>query len=182
MSKTSDKVSTVAKKSVQAVKDYPMKTAYVLIGMVGFFAVYQVGKKVYNALTHADVDDNVNNTGGSTIGNTISNQQATNFAQQLLDAMNLNRNSILLGGTDEDTIEAVFDQLQNGADFNKVFDAFGMKSYNGENSPNESVVGFLDTYEDRNLVYWLNSEISSIWDSSLRRKIKAIVEDAGFTF
>ena len=84
-------------------------------------------------------------------------------------------------GTDEASIEKVFDKLENADDFNKVYNAFGTKDYNGNNSPPSGVWAYLDSYEKRDLVYWLKSELSPS-DGLVYTKVKQRVESADFTF
>ena len=170
-----------AKKVGETVSNNPKTTLYIVGGVVVSYALYKLYKGISNAFNPV-VDDEVTGTGGGNTSNaTITQNQAANYAQQLLDAMNEQRNSWIGGGTDEDTIEAVFDKLKNGSDFLLVYQAFGRKDYNGFNSPIEGLEMF-DTYTPRDLVYWLNSEIGSFWDSSLHTKVKERVESAGFSF
>lgn len=182
---TSKKIVSNAKKGVEKVGEITSNNKktilYGIVGLIGLYAGYKIFKGIKNTF-NPEIDDEVNNVGnGSTVNATISKHQAKNYAQQLLDAMNENRNSIFGGGTDEETIENVFNQLKNGDDFLLVFRAFGNKEYNGYNSPVENLE-FLDSYQPRNLVYWLKSEISSFWESSLYNKVKERVESAGFVF
>lgn len=109
---------------------------------------------------------------------TITMVQARQFAQQLLDAFNHREP---LYGTDEKTVEKVFLQLQNAEDFKLVYKAFALKKYNGWNSPPVSILRYLDTYEPRNLVYWLKSEIKPS-DGKVYEIVKARVENAGWIF
>lgn len=175
--KAAKKTETAVKKTGDYVSKNPKTTLYIVLGVGALILGYKVYKAI-NKKFGGDVDDEVGHVGGETSNATITDQQATNFAQQLLDAMNVNRNSVFAGGTDEDTIEQVFDRLQNGDDFIKVFNAFGKKDYNGYNSPVEGLE-FIDAFEKRNLVYWLQSEISSFWDRTLYNKIKEIIDSTG---
>lgn len=157
----------------------PTTTLYVVGGLVALFVGYKLYRNFNNAWNGGNIDNQIPNTGGNASGATITDQVARNYAQQLLDAMNVKEPFY---GTDEATIEAVFDNLQNGADFLKVFNAFGNKDYNGWNSPPEGFWSFLDSYDKRNLVYWLKSEISPTTEPRLYNKVKQRVESAGFTF
>lgn len=170
-----------AKKVGKAVSENPKTALYVVGGVLVVFAGYKLFQAVNNAFKGNDVDNSVANTGGSTNGATISNQQAINYAQQLLDAMNAKEPFY---GTDEEVIEAVFNQLKNGQDFIKVFNAFGKKDYNGHNSPAEGGIwNWIDSYEKRDLIYWLRSEISANSDAALYNLVKTRVESTGvFTF
>ncbi len=109
---------------------------------------------------------------------TISKTQSQQFAQQLLDASN---HMEPLYGTDEETIKKVFLQLKTAEDFKLVYKAFGHKNYNGWNSPPVGIFRHLDTYEPRDLVYWLKSEIKPS-DGEVYNIVKARVESAGWAF
>ena len=164
----------LAAKTGKSIVANPKSTAYVLVGLVGVFAVYKI-YKVFNTSFEGDtnIDNQVEGTGGSTSGATISNKQARNYAQQLLDAMN---EKAPLYGTDEQAIEAVFAKLKVGEDFIKVYNAFGKKDYNGNNSPPTGVWSYLDSYEPRDLVYWLRSEISPSSDAKTYKIVKHRIE------
>lgn len=176
------KAKEAAKKGVKKVQDNPI-TAIKVVGVsLGVFLAYRLfssaTKKIDTVFDGPVLDDIVNGTGGTTSNATISNQQAINYAQQLLDAMNAKEPFY---GTDEETIEKVFDKLQTPDDFIKVYNAFGTKDYNGNNSPPSGVWAYLDSYEKRNLVYWLKSELSPS-DGSVYTKVKQRIESAGFAF
>ena len=181
--KAASKAGKAAKKGLKtagkAAVNNPKTTLYVVGGLVALYVGYKIYKSLNSAFEGSNIDNQVPHTGGNTTGATISNQVAANYAQQLLDAMNAKEPFY---GTDEDTVEAVFDALSNGADFLKVYNAFGLKDYNGHNSPPSGFWAYLDSYEKRNLVYWLKSEISPTSDARLYNKVKQRVESAGFTF
>ncbi|PSG90877.1 hypothetical protein [Aurantibacter aestuarii] len=139
---------------------------------------YKVVNKVADKVAGEEIDDEVNGTGGSTNGATISQQQANNYAQQLLDAFNSKEP---LYGTDEEAVLNVFKKLVNTADFIRVYNAFGTKDYNGNNSPPTGAWSWFDSYEKRNLVYWLKSELSPS-DGEVYQVVKAIVNQSGFSF
>lgn len=109
---------------------------------------------------------------------TISKTQSQQFAQQLLDASN---HMEPLYGTDEQTIKKVFLKLKTPEDFKLVYHAFGLKNYNGWNSPPVGIFRHLDTYEPRDLVYWLKSEIKPS-DGEVYNIVKARVDSAGWEF
>jgi len=80
---------------------------------------------------------------------TISNTKASSLAEKLYDAMEE-------CGTDEDAIIEVFDQLQNNADVNLVYQKFGLRNYG-------CVAGCCgNTYswygDDKDLAGWLREE------------------------
>jgi len=109
---------------------------------------------------------------------TISETQAQQFAQQLLDASN---HKEPLYGTDEKTIKQVFLQLKTPEDFKLVYKAFGNKNYNGWNSPPTGIFRYLDNYEPRDLVYWLKSEVKPS-DGQVYTIVKARIQSAGWEF
>ncbi len=178
------KAKKTVSKSIEVVKNNPIKVAYVIGGIVGAVVIYKIAKgltssvdKIFNG--DSTIDDVVKGTGGNTNKATISNQVAKNYAQQLLDAFNSKEP---LYGTDEDLVEAVFAKIVNGHDFLKIFKVFGMKDYNGNNSPPQGFWSNFDSYEQRNLVYWLVKEIDPDDDRELFIKVKKKVESAGFVF
>lgn len=110
---------------------------------------------------------------------TITEQEAKNLAQQLLSAMDY---AAPLYGTDEKTILAVFKKIKTSDDFILIFNAFGMKEYNGNGLPPTSSFGrMFDVFEPRDLVYWLKEELSPT-DGEVYRVVKNVVEQSGFTF
>lgn len=171
-------------KTIADVKKNPIALVYVVGGIVGVVVIYKVVKgltskvdKIFNG--DSNIDDVVNGTGGKFANATITNQEATNYAQELLDAFN---EQAPLYGTDEDVVEAVFTKIKNGDDFLRIFKAFGMKDYNGNNSPPTGFWSNLDSYSKRNLVYWLRKEIDPFWDKRLFKIVKEKVGNAGFAF
>lgn len=171
-------VASVGKK----VKENPKTTLYVVLGAVVLYTGYRVFSAI-NKATDTTVDDTVNGTGGSTAGATITDQQAINYAQQLLDAMNWGRDTWILSGTDDDAILAIFQKLKNGADFNKIYKAFGEKDYDGyESPPDGGIWNWTTQYTKRNLVYWLKSELEDSKGDEVYNVVKARVESAGFIF
>jgi len=173
-----EKAKNTAKKTGEYIENNPKQTLYVVLGIVGVVLGYKIYKsaskgvdKVFNGDTN--IDNEVNDVGGKTSNATISNQAANNYAQQLLDAMNVKRP---IYGTDTNTIDLVFDKLKNGDDYMKVYLAFGKKDYNGYNSPPEGFWSNFDSYEKRDLNYWLKSELSSFFEPSVYKKVKQRVE------
>lgn len=109
---------------------------------------------------------------------TITEQQAKNFAQQLLDAMDY---AAPVYGTDEDTIASVLKKIKTKDDFLLIFKAFGLKEYNGNGLPPTGWARHIDNYEPRNLVYWLKAELSPR-DGEAYTLAKKFSEMAGFAF
>lgn len=167
------------------------KLLYIFGGVVAFYLLFQIAttasEKIQSVLDgDPNIDDLVPNTGGGfDIKNTtITKSQAANFAQQLLEAMNVKQP---IYGTDEETIEKIFNKIKTKDDFLLVYDAFGMKDYNGNNSPPTGIWSNIDSYKKQNLVYWLKSELSNGFFASAAekrayKKVKEIVEKAGFVF
>lgn len=177
--KAGNVAASSAKKVGKSVAENPKTALYVAGGAIAIYVGYKIFKSINDTFNGNNIDNQVSGTGGNVIGATITNQVAKNYAQQLLDAMNAKEPFY---GTDEATIEAVFDALLNPQDFLKVYNFFGEKDYNGHNSPPTGVWQYIDSFEKRNLVYWLKSEISPTTDARLFSKVKHRVESAGFTF
>ena len=155
----------------------------VLVVIVGYQA-YKNLKKGSEAVTdfiskdHLETVDITVNTDSSKI--TISQEQAQQFARTIFDACNA---MYPLYGTDENAILEVFKKLKTGDDYKLVYNAFGMKEYNGNNAPPRS--GFwrmFDVFEPRDLNYWLRSELSSTFDSEVYKVVKQRIESAGYSF
>lgn len=179
------KVTKTAEKAVSKVGQFaitkPVTVLYIVVGGIALFGIYKAVKRIQDTFD-PDLNDTVEGTGCSMVGATITDQQAINFASQLLDAMNVGRGSLFMSGTDEKTISQVFDKLKTPADFCKIFAVFGLKEYDGYESPPDNFIANITVYEKRDLVYWLKSEINSFWDGSLYKKVKKVVEQAGFAF
>lgn len=188
--KGTDKAIDVAKKGANIVTENPVKAGYVFVGVLGLYLLYKVVTKASGKVEQIldgdpNISDTITGTGYGSIKNaTITDAQAINFANQLLDAMNVKEPFY---GTDEETIEKVFDQLKNADDFLKVYKAFDLKDYNGNNSPPTGIWSNLDSYKKQDLVYWLKSELDNGWFASTTEKraynkVKALVEISGFVF
>lgn len=183
----SAKKSTInaAKNGVNSVTKNPKGTLMFLGVILGGYLIYKVATSATDAADKLlngdpDIDDNVEGTGqGSVVKATITDAYAINYASQLLGAMNAMQP---LYGTDEETIEKVFDKLKNEADFLKVFRMFGDKDYNGNNSPPTGIWSNLDSYKKQNLVYWLKSELDVDEEPKVYNKVKKLVNKAGFVF
>lgn len=144
---------------------------------VGAYLLY----KVFTGVSAKVTPDPVNNVDivvtPDISKTTITTEQAKIYAQTLLEAMDIQPY-----GTDPDIILAVFQKI-NADDFKLIFNAFGMKNYNGTGSPPESwIFQQLDNYQERNLVFWLRSELNSWLDATTYNLVKKIVEEADFIF
>ena len=155
------------------------KTPLLMIGgaFLGWYLIKTTRKGIANVFDEKseqvtiDLPVDIQNT-------TISKTQSQQFAQQLLDASNQMEP---LYGTDEQTIKKVFLKLKTAEDFKLVYQAFGFKNYNGWNSPPVGIFRYLDSYQPRDLVYWLKSEIKPS-DGEVYKIVKARVESAGWAF
>lgn len=172
------KVKDSVTKGINKAGDYAKSNPKTVLYAVGGIAAIYLGYKLINSFLPPKIDNSVNGTGGSTIGATLSNTEAANLAQQLLDAFNAKEP---FWGTDEDTIIDVFGLIKNNADFWKIFKAFGDKDYNGYNSPPEGAWSWLDSYEKRNLIYWLKSEVKP-GDGEVYDIVKNRLTSAGIAF
>jgi hypothetical protein len=72
-------------------------------------------------------------------------------------------------GTDEAIIYSTFQDLENNADFDSLFNAFGVRTYTGDWLPTPWMSG--------NLVQWLNYEL----DESERERVNEIMAGNGLT-
>ncbi|MEP0266572.1 hypothetical protein [Dokdonia sp.] len=177
------KAKEQAKKVGKTAIENPKETGYIVGGIALLIGVIYLGNKLIKRVdSFFDGDPNIEDQIGLDLrikNPTISSDMATNFASQLLDAMN---DKAPFYGTNEKLVEAVFDKLKNGDDFKRVASKFGLKDYNGYNSPPTGVFSNFDSYELRNLIYWLIKEIHPVTDRSLYNKIKSRVESAGLVF
>ncbi|WP_237275572.1 hypothetical protein [Tenacibaculum ovolyticum] len=108
----------------------------------------------------------------------ISRNQANIYAMQLLAAFNSYEP---VYGTDEKVVLDVFKRI-TPLDFKKIYKEFGQRDYNGYNSPPQEIFWGVDSYDKRNLVYWLRSEIDPEKDVELYSLVKHVVNKAGFVF
>lgn len=120
-----------------------------------------------------DLDVKVNNS-----NTTITREQSQQFARTILDACN---HAAPFYGTDEEAIKEVFLKIKTADDFKLVYNAFGMKDYNGNNSPPSGILRHLDSYAPRDLVYWLRSELTPS-DGEVYTIVKKRIESAGYAF
>jgi len=63
-----------------------------------------------------------------------------------------------------------------------VYYALGNKDYNCHNTLSEGCWQYLESYEKRNLISWLKSEVDPKKDAELYTIIKNRIESAGFAF
>lgn len=192
--KVVSKTKEAAKKTGEYVSKNPKTTAYIVIGAVAIYAGYKLFKAVKgaaNVLSGDNVVSNIEVGNALNVNNsnlTITPNQALIHAKSLLDAMNWEGWVYIpipryTSGTDTDVIDQIFSNITSD-DFKLIYQKFGKKHYNGTGSPQilEGVQDFIGIAEERDLVYWLRSELNSFFDRSLFNKVKAIVEGAGFTF
>jgi len=186
VTKTKNKITKIAKsdsakKAIEKTGNVVTNPLFlkVALGCVLLYGGYKVVKSITNKITGDDIDDNVGGTGGDYPKATITNTQANNYAQQLLDACN---SMFPMYGTDDELILSVFKKFKHPDDFIKVFHAFGLKDYNGYNSPPTGIFSALDSYEKRNLVHWLKSELDDSQGEPVYTLVKSVIESAGFAY
>ncbi|MFL0077020.1 hypothetical protein [Tenacibaculum maritimum] len=147
------------------------------IGIIGYKLYKSTGSALANALEDkvetVEVEVVINNT-----NTTISKEQAQQFAKTLLDACDAMQP---IYGTDEESIKEVFLKIKTEDDFKMIYEAFGMKNYNGNGSPPVGIIRHLDNYAPRDLVYWLKKEIKPS-DGDVYTIVKERIESAGYTF
>lgn len=178
--KTASSAKKGLEKTGKAIVSNPKTALYVLGGAIAIYVGYRIFKtlnKGFDNVLNPDIDDTIDVGTIDTSGATISNEQAFIFANQLLKAMNAKQP---LWGTDEETILKIFKQISS-QDFRVIYNVFGTKDYNGNNSPPTGIFANIDSYEPHDLVYWLNSELSP-GDGEVYRLVKKTVNDAGFAF
>jgi len=173
-----EKFKDTATKSINEAGDYATNNPKTIFYVVGGVAAIYLGYKLVDSFLPPKIDNSVSGTGGSVAGSTLTNNEAANLAQQLLDAFNAKEP---FWGTDEETIIAVFGLIKNNADFWKIFNAFDDKDYNGYNSPPEGAWSWVDSYEKRNLIYWLKSEVQP-GDGNVYDVVKQRLTSAGIAF
>lgn len=172
-----------------AASKFLSKNKYLLgaigVGVVGYLVyskiskgIDSIGSGVSDVFTGEqetiDVDAQVDTTNLS-----ITDEDAQKYASQLLSAFN--HTTFGFWGTDEETVKAVFSALKTADDFKLVYKVFDLKNYNGYNSPPTGITKILDNYEAKDLVYWLQAEISSS-DGEVYDIVKQVVESAGWIF
>ncbi len=149
----------------------------VVIGVVGYKIYKGVSKGVSSVFDEksetVNVETNINKS-----ELTISKEQSQQFAKTLLDACNAMQPFY---GTDEDSIKNVFVKLKSADDFKMVYKEFGMKNYNGNNSPPSGWGRHFDNYAPRDLIYWLKSELDES-DGEVYEIVKSRIESAGYRF
>lgn len=166
------------KKLVDTTNKVASTPSYKVIGYgIGAYIVYRVVNKMLTAPKPEPVNNIDYTVTPDPVKTTITDEEAKKYAQTLLEAMDLQPY-----GTEVSKIKGVFENI-NADDFILVFNAFGMKNYNGTGSPPETwVFQQLDNFTERNLVYWLGSELSSWWDGETFDMVEKTVTEAGFIF
>lgn len=153
----------------------------IVLGVVGYKIYKGFSSGVSNVIEDVFAEKSEKVTIDTVIdkGNvTITKEQSQQFAQSLLDACN---EMFPFYGTDEEAIKRVFLKLRSGDDYKMVFDAFGMKNYNGYNSPPTGWGRHIDNYAPKDLNYWLRSELSES-DGEVYNIVKSRIESAGHSF
>ncbi len=188
-----DTVRKTATKAGASVVKNPISLLYVGGGILAVIAAYKLAKWAKDASDTVS-GDNIDNTIPvrvipDTSRTTITRNEARNFASQLLTAFNW-KGFMLLPyphygeGTDNNVVKSIFDRI-NSEDFKVMYQEFDTKDYNGYSSPPSNIGGgiqdALGISEKRDLVYWLRSELD-FFDFSLKKRVKEIVEGAGFIF
>lgn len=177
--KTSSTIKKVADTTISTVKQNP-KILLIAGGVIiGGYLLTKILSTIVGQVTKTispDLTTNVNPGGVQVNPNrtTITTQQAKIFAQQLLDAMNQL-------GTDTGTIKNIFKKI-NAEDYKLIFNEFGLVDYNGFGVPNDNIFVILDSFQKRDLTFWLRSELNSLFDSGTFKIVKNIITQAGFAF
>lgn len=182
---TKKQVSETAKKLAKKTADVSTSLAtnpvtYKILGVsVVAYLIYKtvssLGKKIEQGIEGDTVHDTIDGTGGNTQGATITQAEASNYAQSLLDAMHFTEWGY--AGTDEESILTVFNKIIVPQDFILIYNAFGVKSYTGYGLPTGT---WFEEWVDRDLVYWLKSELAQ--DDIGYATVSSVVNEAGFSF
>jgi hypothetical protein len=151
-----------------------------LLYIGGAIAIVVIGyafvKKIKSKLEGSDVKGGKYNEQNVDVNKlSINNATAKNYAEQLFRAMNYTY------GTDKAILDSIFSKI-NSEDFKMIYNEFGQRSYSSAfvigGSPS-AVERLLGSYEDIDLVEWLNNELG-VGDSALREKIRKVIQPSGF--
>jgi hypothetical protein len=140
------------------------KVALLYVGgaVVLLFAVPPLVRKLRSVLSlegeKAKEYDFVKEIQVNTSKATINQDQAGIMSNQLVNYMSTS------GGTDEDGIQSVFNQIQNEDDMKTLYKAFGIRKYSYVNQGEASglLFGLLENaggYDDLDLLGWLEAEL-----------------------
>lgn len=142
-----------------------------ILAVVAVAIVKRVNKQIKgkNPLTGKLITQNVDQSKLS-----ITPTQARNYAESLYEAFNY------YWGTDKTIIDSVFSKI-NSEDFKLIYNNFGVRSRDFDGKAPTGLWKLLGQYEDLNLVEWLNDELGLL-DDTLKKKIRPIVEGAGFIY
>lgn len=173
---TENKFGKLIKTTGNFIKENPKPIIYIGGSIVAVVLVAAVVKKFKATLSGSKVKKGKYNKQEIDLSKTSINiSTAKNYAEQLFRAMNYTY------GTDKAILDSVFSKI-NSEDFKMIYNEFGQRSYSsafiigGTPSAAERLLG---TYEDIDLVEWLNNELG-FGDGALKSKIRPIVNGAGF--
>lgn len=172
--KLGTKIGQSLKSAGNFVKENPKPLLYLGGTTIAVVLVYAIVKKWKKNISKNNIKQ------GSFINQeidesktTITNNVAKNYAESLFEAFNYT------WGTDKSIINEVFSKITS-EDFKKIYNAFGERSYNGlDGGTPKAVNSIIGNYYQLDLVEWLNNELG-FGDSSLKTKIRPIVNGAGF--
>lgn len=187
---TKAQVKETAKKAANNTANFLTNPTVLKLAAVGVggILIYKIANSITAGATPKEVvkdilgvDEDLNFDNSTTgLQPTITLQQSKIYAQQLLEAANASEYG--LWGTDDPTILEIFKKI-NSEDFKLIFKSFGIPLYNGYNSPPDSWFWQqFDNFTERNLVYWLHSELEDSKGDEVYDVVKAVIEEAGFVF
>lgn len=151
---------------------YLLATAGAGLLIYGIIKLKKKKKNTSNSSHSNASSSGSNNSNSNSNPDTSQNPEDTKAASYAI----LLFNAMDRVGTDEQAIENVFNGMTPNL-FKKVYEKFGRKSYaNGiAGSSNKD-------WTKKDLVQWLDAELSTWFDSDLRAKIKPIINAAGYQF
>jgi len=165
-------------KGISSTGTYIAENKKPLLYVGGAVAVVVIGWAVVNRFKKAVKGNNIK--GGKFVKQdidveklTITPQIAKNYAEALYSAFTY------YWGTDKSIINNVFDKI-SPEDFKLISNEFGVRSRGVIDGKEPTAFEkWLKQYKDLDLIGWLNAELDFL-DFNLKKKVRAIVEPAGF--
>ena len=160
-------------------KSFPWKLALVVLGI---FYIKQIIAYLKSGQTTEDVDVRQDEIDSEILDYSvgITKVKTVELSNRLVDAFNYQVGGALFGGTDKETIEAVFNEFNENNDYKKVYKEFGLKLYNGSGTANDNST-IAGLYDKLDLTGWLRSELD-FFDFTLNALVKEKVNNSGLTY
>lgn len=129
-----------------------------------------VGEGVKDAFAPIETDVIDVEVTPNTTNLTITENKAKTLAKELLEAFNY-KSFGLINGTDEDKIEAVFNQINTGDDYKLVYNSFNKRPWVAHGTP-DNWIDKKFFAEDKDLNHWLREELNSFFDKRVYNIVK----------